>query len=575
MLLVFLVAVFSATWVGISGLRVQRSAVTQLYTTDVIHSERAATLATSLGDEHAATLQLLLAPSRPAAMRVNAELNRISNEIAVAIETLQEESSDNRSVHASMQAIGVDWAYLQGLITKVELAGPTSAARAIEINEVENIFTPMTAAANSIVQVEATQAKTSYHKVIANYNSSVHLMMLVLVLVLLIAGGILAWLVRSVLSRILAYSAFAKKVTDGDFTEQLSVRGRDELDELGTTLDVLARRWQAEEVYEKAKFEFASAMQLTEDEQEARGLLKHHLELAIPECTITILIRNNSADRLEAVTEVPVGSPLAESLEGAKPRSCLAMRMAQTHVGATGQDELLTCTVCSNCKGQTTCIPLLVSGEVIGTVLVNHSHDLEGNDLRSINEAVLFSAPILGNLRNLAVAETRAATDGLTGLPNRRALEDSLKRMVAQSTRSNEPLAALMCDLDHFKLVNDVFGHGKGDEVLAAVGVAFAHTMRASDFVGRYGGEEFLILLPSTDTEGAVQMAARVRAAVADIKIPLIDHQITMSVGIAVLPDHAIDSESLAQASDRALYAAKNGGRDRAVVFSSTAAVSP
>ncbi len=70
-------------------------------------------------------------------------------------------------------------------------------------------------------------------------------------------------------------------------------------------------------------------------------------------------------------------------------------------------------------------------------------------------------------------------------------------------------------------------------------------------------------------------MAARVRAAVADIKIPLIDHQITMSVGIAVLPDHAIDSESLAQASDRALYAAKNGGRDRAVVFSSTAAVSP
>lgn len=105
-------------------------------------------------------------------------------------------------------------------------------------------------------------------------------------------------------------------------------------------------------------------------------------------------------------------------------------------------------------------------------------------------------------MRNLALAEFRAATDGLTGLPNSRSVRENLKRMVAQSGRTLTPMAVVMFDLDHFKLVNDSHGHGKGDEVLAAVGDVVATTFRASDFVGRYGGEEFLALLPHTDREG-------------------------------------------------------------------------
>jgi diguanylate cyclase (GGDEF)-like protein len=182
---------------------------------------------------------------------------------------------------------------------------------------------------------------------------------------------------------------------------------------------------------------------------------------------------------------------------------------------------------------------------------------------------------VLGNLRNLAIAELRSATDALTGLPNRRAIEDTLKRMVAQSSRTVAPLAALMCDLDHFKIINDKFGHGSGDDLLAAVGAALADTVRASDFVGRYGGEEFLILLPATGTDGALDIAARVRDAVSDIRVPSVAQNITLSVGIAVLPDHAVDAGSLERATDRALYAAKNGGRDRIEVFGAdTASVS-
>ena len=174
---------------------------------------------------------------------------------------------------------------------------------------------------------------------------------------------------------------------------------------------------------------------------------------------------------------------------------------------------------------------------------------------------------MLGNLRNLAIAELRSATDALTGLPNRRAIEDTLKRMVAQSSRTISPLAALMCDLDHFKHINDQFGHSSGDDLLAAVGVALTDTVRASDFVGRYGGEEFLILLPATAIARACEIAEKLRAAVADIRVPTVEQGTTLSVGVAVFPEHAIDAGSLQRAADRALYAAKNAGRDRIETF--------
>ena len=108
------------------------------------------------------------------------------------------------------------------------------------------------------------------------------------------------------------------------------------------------------------------------------------------------------------------------------------------------------------------------------------------------------AAPVLGNLRNLALAEFRANNDSLTGLPNKRATDDTLKRMVAQANRSVMPLTAAMLDLDHFKQINDRFGHAKGDEVLAAVGATLRSCLRGSDFAGRFGGEELLVLFPDT-----------------------------------------------------------------------------
>jgi diguanylate cyclase (GGDEF)-like protein len=153
-------------------------------------------------------------------------------------------------------------------------------------------------------------------------------------------------------------------------------------------------------------------------------------------------------------------------------------------------------------------------------------------------------------------------TDTLTGLPNKRSIEDTLKRMAAQAGRSLNPLAAIMLDLDHFKSVNDVHGHHRGDEVLAAVGTAIMETMRDSDFAGRYGGEEFLILLPDTNRDGALVSATRLLNAVADLQIASQDVKITASLGVALMPDDAGSSEELFRRADRALYAAKRAGRN-------------
>ncbi|HXN61759.1 MAG TPA: diguanylate cyclase [Acidimicrobiales bacterium] len=577
LILVLLIpALVAVAWAGFDGLQAQRASVRSLYDNQ-LNSESASDLGIRLGDAHAATLELLLDNPHPAAAAlVLAEFSTgITSDVDAGIATVRVNSAGSRSELASMAVIENGWTTLQKLRANGGLAGDSPAAVASEVARVEAIFDPMTAAAKSIVHVEASEAGASYQEALASYQSSLQLMLLVLVLGLVTAGGMVMWLVRSVLTRTLAYSAFATTVTEGDFTQRLMPRGSDELDQLGITLDELAQRRRSDDDYERAKIEFNDAMPLTENEQEAHDLLKRYLERAVPACTVTVLNRNNSADRLEAVTAISEDSPLPCSLEGAEPRSCLAVRLARPHTGVLGADPLLSCTVCSTSSAQTMCTPLLVGGEVIGSVLVEHEADLAGNGARSIREAVLQSAPILGNLRTLAIAEVRAATDSLTGLPNRRALDDTLKRMVAQASRALTPLAALMCDLDHFKEINDRFGHGRGDDVLAAVGAALSHSLRAGDFAGRYGGEEFLILLPATGLEGAKEAAVRLRASISAIRVPVVDRRISLSVGIAVLPEHALDGQSLERAADRALYAAKRAGRDRAEIFSAPDAAEP
>ncbi|MEE8408811.1 MAG: GGDEF domain-containing protein, partial [Myxococcota bacterium] len=216
-----------------------------------------------------------------------------------------------------------------------------------------------------------------------------------------------------------------------------------------------------------------------------------------------------------------------------------------------------------------------------------------GGDLRALYalaEASEISAPVSAEVLTQYVTrvETGLARaiqykrmsestyrDGLTGLYNRQYLEERLVDEVARSTRYERPLSVLFMDIDDFKTINDSFGHRAGDRVLLALsallqansGSTAATRNRASDIPARYGGDEFVLVLPETSTAGAKIKAERVRAAMQALPPPEctdgFDESVTVSIGVASFPNDAKDSEALIDAADKALYIAKKKGRNR------------
>jgi diguanylate cyclase (GGDEF)-like protein len=165
--------------------------------------------------------------------------------------------------------------------------------------------------------------------------------------------------------------------------------------------------------------------------------------------------------------------------------------------------------------------------------------------------------------------QEQAISDPLTGLYNRRYLDEFLPRELARSGRSATPVAVMLIDLDHFKRVNDSSGHEAGDIALRAVGNLLRANVRGSDIACRFGGEEFALILPETDAEAALRRAEGIRIAIAELDLsysgkPL--GRMTASFGLALFPDHAPDTDELLRVADVALYAAKGAGRNRVVV---------
>jgi diguanylate cyclase (GGDEF)-like protein len=429
-----------------------------------------------------------------------------------------------------------------------------------------NLFNRITAVADELRAGEALQATDAKHAADAEYRSTRRLLIGGVALSAGLGAAILILLVRNLVPRIRNYSHFATEIAAGRTPGTLQPRGHDEVAELGRALNHMMAKGAMLRSYEEAQTEFIDTLQVTASEEEAHELLQRHIERVTPDSCAVVLTRNNSANRLEAATTLALDGEIVTRLVGAEPRSCLAIRFSRTHGEGAARPPLLSCELCANSGSRSTCEPLLVGGEVIGSVLVNHPQPLHADETDRVKNTVAQAAPVLANLRNLALAEFRANNDSLTGLPNKRATEDTLKRMVAQAHRSITPLAAVMLDLDHFKQINDRFGHGKGDEVLAAVGAAMRSCLRASDFAGRYGGEEFLIVLPETTIDGALQVAEKIRTTIASINIPGVERDITASLGIADLLEHAGNATDLVHVADQALYAAKAAGRNRSVV---------
>jgi diguanylate cyclase (GGDEF)-like protein len=162
----------------------------------------------------------------------------------------------------------------------------------------------------------------------------------------------------------------------------------------------------------------------------------------------------------------------------------------------------------------------------------------------------------------------QSVRDPLTGLYNRRFLEEFLLRELARADRKKHSLSIITLDIDHFKRINDSLGHGAGDIVLRRIGLLLQGFVRQSDIACRVGGEEFSVLLPEASMQIAEQRAENIRKAVQELRLKYEDHDlsgITISLGVAAYPDHGTTPDSLIRAADEALYDAKFRGRDRVV----------
>ena len=171
----------------------------------------------------------------------------------------------------------------------------------------------------------------------------------------------------------------------------------------------------------------------------------------------------------------------------------------------------------------------------------------------------------LSNARAVRQLEELATTDGLTGCLNKRAFLSELNQKLMAAQRFGRKLSLIVTDLDHFKAVNDTYGHATGDRVLQELGRVLKQMKRETDLVARFGGEEFCVLCEETDARGAQLLAERVREELAgtELQTELGGLRVTASLGVATFPDHAKSAEDLFAQGDKALYEAKNRGRNQ------------
>jgi len=204
-----------------------------------------------------------------------------------------------------------------------------------------------------------------------------------------------------------------------------------------------------------------------------------------------------------------------------------------------------------------------VNGEVLAS-----SRTLVAGDRVSLGEHVLKVVAMDALERTFhSVLLDQSSRDPLTGLGNRRTTIEDLQARFGLGRRHKRALTVIMCDLDHFKAINDTLGHGAGDLVLKGVGERIRQNLRTTDIAGRIGGEEFLLILPETDLEGATFLAERLRAAIAEppFHLPSGPLAVTASLGVAELMVRDRDGGALLARADTALYDAKRGGRNRVV----------
>ncbi|HVO88383.1 MAG TPA: sensor domain-containing diguanylate cyclase, partial [Casimicrobiaceae bacterium] len=243
---------------------------------------------------------------------------------------------------------------------------------------------------------------------------------------------------------------------------------------------------------------------------------------------------------------------------------CWALRRGQTHVAGADSHGLRCAHVAADSPAGTLCIPLMAQGAAIGILHLRHE------DFAAIPQALAEAVAeqislCLANLMLREELRELTITDPLTGLYNRRFVAETVNREIQRSERTGASIGLIAIDIDHFKRINDRFGHDAGDTALRAVAGVLKGRVRGGDIACRMGGEEFAVILPGASEQVTRERAEELRKAVLELRIRHAHFelpQISISCGVALFPDHATTAAEFLRAGDQALYRAKEAGRN-------------
>ena len=320
--------------------------------------------------------------------------------------------------------------------------------------------------------------------------------------------------------------------------------------------------------------EMADILQACQASEEAYKAIGHFMPRLFPDDAGALYMLNNSRNLFETVARWGQ-APLAISVFA--PDECWSVRRGRVHKVENPQETLRCPHVAESVPGGYLCVPLIAQGETLGVLHLRPMPPTEAEtpELVAVKDQLALTvaedlALALANLRLRETLRSQAIRDSLTGLFNRRYLEETMEREINRVKRQGASLGVIMMDLDHFKQYNDTFGHSAGDALLSALGSLLKSHIRGEDIACRYGGEEFLLILPGASMEIALERAESLRLAVKEMHLHYSGLKpTTLSLGVAVYPDHGDNGLQLIQSADAALYRAKNAGRDRVVAAES------
>ena len=322
--------------------------------------------------------------------------------------------------------------------------------------------------------------------------------------------------------------------------------------------------------------EFMQACMTVEEAYEAIATLIVPL---FPGCGGGLFMINSSSNLVEAVAE---WGTIGSSSTLFMPNECWGLRRGRVHFVGQQSSGLFCKHIRGNCTGKTDvtsakqlpreslCVPMMAQGETLG-LLYLIAQKPGGLTAAKQQLAQTVSEHIALALANLQLRETlqqQSIRDSLTGLFNRRYMEESLERELRRCDRNGEPLGIIMIDVDHFKRFNDTFGHEAGDAVLRELGLFLQQNIRDSDIACRYGGEELMLILPEASLHDTGERAEQLREGIKQLRVQHRRQQlgaVTVSLGVACFPEHGFTGEAAIRAADAALYRAKKAGRDRVV----------